>query len=326
MYNLNIKNEGIVMKILITGGLGFIGVNFTKYILGKYKDAKVVVLDKLTYAANREMLSSFKHFSNFKFYKGDISNYKFLEKVFLKEKFDYVVNFAAETSVDKSFIDPTLFYLSNLVGISNLAILSKKYSIKRLHQVSTDEIYGDLPLDSKKKFKESDPLNAKNPYSLSKAQAEEFLMMYSKIYDLDVTISRSANNFGPYQAKDKLIPLTISRILAKQDIPLFGEGENIRDWIFVLDHAKAIDLILFNGKKQEIYNVSSQNPLKNIDVVNILLKKLKGNKELIKHVEDRRVHDLKYAIDTTKIEKELGFKADYDFDYALDLTLDYYKN
>lgn len=313
------------MKILVTGGLGFIGVNFTKYILGKYKEAKVVVLDKLTYASNKKMLASFKHFSNFKFYKGDIADIKFLEKVFQKEKLDYVVNFAAETNVDRSFIENSLFFASNVLGVINLAMLSKKYGIKRFHQVSTDEVYGDLPLDSDYKFKENDALKPKNPYALSKAQAEDFLKMYSKINDLDITISRSCNNFGPYQAADKLIPLVANRFLFSQTVPVFDKGENVRDWIFVLDHCKAIEEILFNGKKQEIYNVSSQNPIKNIDLINLIAKKMNGDLSLLNYVSPRKIHDLKYAIDTSKIEKELGFKSDYDFDYALDLTLDYYK-
>ncbi len=313
------------MKLLITGGLGFIGVNFTKFVLGKYKDAEVVVLDKLTYAANKLVLDEFKHFSNFKFYKGDIAEYNFLEKVFRKEKFDYIVNFAAETSVDKSFIDEATFFKSNVLGVINLAMLSLKYKVKRMHQVSTDEVYGDLPLDSKKLFKESDEFNPKNPYALSKAQAEEFLFMYHKLHGLDVTISRSTNNFGRYQAGDKLIPLVINRALFGAEIPVFGDGKNVRDWIYVLDHCKAIDLIMRKGKSGEAYNVSSHEPHSNIELIKFILQKLRKKESLIKFVEDRKIHDKKYAVDTTKIEKELGFRHDYDFEYALDLTVDYYK-
>ncbi len=313
------------MKILITGGLGFIGANFTKYYLGKHKEDEVVVLDKCTYAANRSLLNSFKHFSNFKFYKGDIADIYFLEKVFKKEGFDYVVNFAAETSVDKSFLDPAIFYRSNVLGAINLATLSLKYNVKRFHQVSTDEVYGDLPLSSNKKFKESDPIKPKNPYALSKAQAEEFLLMYFNLTGLNLTITRSTNNYGSYQAEDKLIPLVISRAINKMEVPIFGDGKYIRDWLYVLDHCKAIELVLFSGKAGEIYNVSSHEPYKNIDLVKLILKKMRKSPSLIKFVPDRKVHDRKYAVDTTKIEKELGFKADYDFEYALDLTIEYYK-
>lgn len=313
------------MKVLVTGGLGFIGANFVKYFLGKYKSCELYCLDKLTYASNRSLLNTLKHFSNFHFIKGDISNLSFMKKVFSKHKFDYVVNFAAETSVDKSFIEPSIFYESNVVGVINLATLSLKYGVKRLHQVSTDEVYGDLELNSDYKFKETDALNPKNPYSLSKANADEFLIMYHNLTGLDVTISRSTNNFGAYQAQDKLIPLVINRALMEQEIPIFGTGKNVRDWINVLDHCKAIDLIIFNGKSGEIYNVSSHYPLTNLEVVKKILKKLNKDKSLIKFVEDRRVHDKKYAVDTTKIETELGFKSEFDFDFSLDLTIEYYK-
>ena len=247
------------------------------------------------------------------------------DPLYSKHKFDYVVNFAAETSVDKSFIDPTVFYESNVVGVINLATLSLKYGVKRLHQVSTDEVYGDLELNSDYKFKETDSLNPKNPYSLSKANADEFLIMYHNLTGLDVTISRSTNNFGAYQAQDKLIPLVINRALMEQEIPIFGTGKNVRDWINVLDHCKAIDLIMFNGKSGEIYNVSSHYPLTNLEVVKKILKRLNKDKSLIKFVEDRRVHDKKYAVDTTKIETKLGFKSEFDFDFSLDLTIEYYK-
>ena len=313
------------MKVLITGGLGFIGVNFTKFFLGKYKEDEVVVLDKITYAANRRILDEFKHFSNFKFYKGDIANLEFLEKVFRKEKFDYVVNFAAETSVDKSFLDEATFFKSNVLGVINLASLSLKYNVKRFHQVSTDEIYGDLPLDSKKKFNEEDPLNPKNPYALSKAQAEEFLFMYHKVHGLNMTISRSTNNFGRYQASDKLLPLVINRALNNMEIPVFGDGENIRDWFFVLDHCKAIDLIIKKGKNGEAYNVSSHEPHQNLELIKFILQKLRKKESLIRFVEDRKIHDRKYAVDTSKIENELGYRHDYDFEYALDLTIEYYR-
>lgn len=313
------------MNILITGGLGFIGSNFVKYCLNKYKDFEIYVIDSLTYAANRSLLTKFRHFSKFHFIKGDISDNKFLTKAFSKHKFDYVINFAAETSVDKSFINPELFYQSNVIGTINLMVLSKKFNVKRFHQVSTDEVYGDLEIDSTYKFKETDRFNAKNFYSLSKASAEEALITYGKIYDLDYTISRSVNNFGPYQGNDKLIPLVINRILQGREVPVFGDGKNIRTWIYVLDHCKAIDLILFNGKKGETYNVSSNFEMRNIDLIKEIIKRLKGDKSLIKFVEDRKIHDKKYTVDTSKIE-ELGFKCDYDFSFGLDETLEFYRS
>ncbi len=313
------------MKVLITGGLGFIGVNFTKFFLGKYKNDELVIVDKLTYAANKKMLDQFKNFSTFSFYKGDISDYSFLEKVFRKEKFDYVINFAAETSVDKSFMDEATFFETNVLGVINLATLCLKYNVKRLHQVSTDEIYGDLDVSSDYYFKETDSFNPKNPYALSKAQAEEFLMMYHKVHGLNVTISRSTNNFGKYQASDKLIPLVINRALNNMEIPVFGDGKNVRDWIYVLDHCKAIDLIIKNGKSGEAYNVSSHEPHQNLELIKFILQKMRKKESLIKFVEDRKIHDRKYAVDTSKIEKELGYRHDYDFEYAIDLTIDYYR-
>ena len=314
------------MKILVAGGLGFIGTNFVKMLLGKYKDYKIVVIDKLTYAANKIMLNEFRNFSNFKFIKGDIANYELLEKIFRKEKFDYVINFAAETSVDKSFTFQNEFVSSNVLGVVNLAMVCLKYNVKRLHQVSTDEVYGDLDLDSKEKFKEDSPFNPKNPYALSKAQAEEYLLMFHKLNGLNVTISRSTNNFGMYQASDKLIPLVINRALNKMEVPVYGDGKNVRDWIFVLDHCKALDLILFHGKDGEVYNIGADEFHSNINLVKFILKKLKKSEKLIEFVQDRKVNDKKYALDFSKITNELGYRKDYDFEYALDLTIDYYKS
>lgn len=313
------------MKVLVTGGLGFIGTNYVRYFLGKYKNDKIVVLDKLTYAANRFMLNEFKNFSNFKFIKGDITNFVTLEKVFRREKFDYVINLAAETNVDKSYLDEITFYETNVIGAMNLAVLSAKYNVKRMHQVSTDEVYGMIKRDENSSFKETDPLNPTNPYALSKATADQALLLYAKLHNLDLTISRSTNNFGKYQSKDKLIPLVIFRSLNKMEIPVYGDGKNVRDWIYVVDHCRAIDEILFKGKKGEIYNVSAHEPHTNLEIINFITKRLKIKKDLRVFVEDRKLHDEKYALDTSKIEKELGFKHLYDFEYGLDLTIDFYK-
>lgn len=312
------------MKILITGGLGFIGANLVKYWLGKYKKDEVAVIDKCTYAANQTLLKQFKVFPNFTFYKGDISDMSFLEKIFKKEGFDLCVNLAAETSVDRSFTNPDLFYQSNVIGVINLAICCSKYSVKHFHQVSTGEVYGDISLDSNHVFKETDPFNPKNPYALSKVHGEEFLKMFKLNNALTYTISRVCNAYGPYQAYDKLIPLVIKRAKAEQEIPIYGTGTNTRDWIFVLDVCYAIDLIMHKGKDGEAYNVSVHEEYENIKLVRLILKKLRRSSKLIKFVDDRKNHEIRYNFDTTKIEKELGFRYQYDFEYAIDLTIDHY--
>ena len=310
------------MKILITGGLGFIGSNFTKYYLGKYKDDEVVVVDKCTYASNNSLLKEFKNFKNFTFYKADIIDLNELEKIFKKEKFDYCVNLAAETSIDKSFLDPALIYATNVIGLMNLVTLVKKYGVSKFHQVSTYQVYGENK--SNAYFKETDEFNPSNPYSLSKAHAEEYLKMYSKVYDIDYTVSRICTCFGSYQAHDKLIPLVIYRAKFNQEVPVYGDGTNMRDWIYVSDACRAIDLILKKGKKGEAYNVSSHEEHSALEITKLLVKKMRKPSKLITFVEDRKINEKRFAIDTTKIESELGFRFEYDFEYALDLTLDYY--
>ncbi len=310
------------MKILITGGLGFIGSNFTKYILGKYKEDKVVVVDKCSYSSNTSLLKEFKNFKNFSFYKVDITDLDEIEKVFKKESFDFVVNLAAETSIDRSFLDPTLIYKTNVLGLMNLVSLSKKYDVKKFHQVSTYQVYGENK--SNAYFKESDPFNPSNPYSLSKVHAEEFLKMYSKVYDIDYTVSRISTCFGKYQAHDKLIPLVIYRAKFNQEVPVYGDGSNMRDWIYVIDACRAIDLILRNGKKGEAYNVSIHEEHSSLEIAKLIVKKMRKPSKLIKLVEDRKINEKRFAIDTTKIETELGYRFEYDFEYSLDITLDYY--
>jgi len=314
------------MKFLVTGGLGFIGSNFVKVILGKFKDSKVIVIDKITYASNKNLLNEFKNFSNFKFYKVDICDKEKLDKIFNKERFDYVINFAASTSVDKSFIYPDEFIKNNVLGAINLALLSTKYNVKRMHQVSTDEVYGDIDLDKDYSFKESDMLNPTNPYSISKAEADISLINYTKFSNLDLTISRSINNFGPYQSEDKLIPIIIKSAILNEKIPLFNNGKNKREWIYVLDHINAIINILFNAKKGSIYNIGSSNLYSNLDLTKLILNILNKDESLIDfNVKDRLIHDKKYKVDYSKIKKELGFKNDYEFNFALDQTLNYYK-
>ncbi|HKL73251.1 MAG TPA: dTDP-glucose 4,6-dehydratase [Candidatus Onthovivens sp.] len=312
------------MKILITGGLGFIGCNFVEYFLGKRKKDKIVVVDKCTYAANKRKLDEFKHFKNFKFYKEDITNLKAMDRIFKREKFDYVLNFAAETSVDRSFLSPELFFDVNVNGVINLLKLSRLYLVKRFHQISTDEVYGDLALDSKKIFKETDQLNPKNPYSLSKATADEYILMFHKIYGYDVTISRSTNNYGPYQAKDKLIPLVIARANMNAEIPIYGTGNNMRNWLYVYDHCVAIDKIIEFGKSGEIYNIGTTETYDNLYIVHHILDYMKKDYKLIKFVNDRLVHDQKYNLDCSKIKKELDFEPVYNLEAALDDTIDSY--
>ncbi|MFA6754948.1 MAG: dTDP-glucose 4,6-dehydratase [Bacilli bacterium] len=312
------------MKILVTGGCGFIGCNFVKLIMGKYKDYNIVVVDCLTYAGSLKNIEIFQKNSHFKFIKANICDKHTMDNIFNNEKFDYVVNFAAETSVDKSFLNPNLFFESNVLGTLNLLDLSRKYNIKRFHQISTDEVYGDLKKEKKISFKEKDSLNPTNPYSYSKACADNYVLMYSKIYDLDCTISRCSNNYGPHQFVEKLVPLVISRAKNNYKIPLYGKGKNERDWIFVYDHCTAIEKILFNGKKGNIYNISSGVIKTNIDVVTNILKIMKKPNTLISSVKGRLVNDSKYALNTHKIRHDLGWKPMVDYKTGIKETIDFY--
>ena len=310
------------MKILITGGLGFIGSNLTKYFLGKYKEDKIIIIDKCGYSANTKLLKEFSKFKNFKFYKEDITSLKDIEKIFRVEKFDYVINLAAETSIDKSFLDPELFYRTNVLGLINLVTLSIKYNVKKFHQVSSYQVYGENKGISY--FKETDSFNPTNPYALSKVHAEEYLKMHSLVNDLDYTISRPSTAFGPYQAHDKLIPRVIFRANNSSEVPIFGDGSNRRDFIYVYDLIRAIDLILRNGKKGEAYNVAVHEEHSSLEIAKLIIKKMRKSSKLINFVDDRKVNETRFAIDTTKIESELGYRYQYDFEYALDLTLDFY--
>ena len=255
---------------------------------------------------------------NFKFLHMNICDKENIDNLFEKEKFDYVINFAAETHVDRSIINPNIFLESNIIGVNNLLEASKKYKVKRFHQVSTDEVYGDLPLDRKDLlFKETNPLKTSSPYSASKASADLLTLAYHRTYNLDVTISRCSNNYGPYQFPEKLIPLMIDRALHNEYLPVYGSGENVRDWLHVYDHCVAIDLIVRNGRSGEIYNVGGNNEKSNIEIVKIILNELNKPESLIKHVSDRLGHDLRYAIDSTKLQKELGWKPKYTFNKGI---------
>ncbi len=315
------------MKILVTGGAGFIGGNFVHYMVNKYPEDEIVNLDLLTYAGNLETLKPVENKPNYKFVKGDIADRSFIFDLFEKEKFDVVVNFAAESHVDRSIKDPGIFVQTNVMGTVVLLDAAKAFGVKRFHQVSTDEVYGDLPLDRPDLFfTETTPLHTSSPYSSSKASADLFVMAYNRTFGLPVTISRCSNNYGPYQFPEKLIPLIISRALENEELPVYGKGENVRDWLHVEDHCVAIDLIIRNGRVGEVYNIGGHNERTNLEVVKTILKALGKPESLIKYVTDRPGHDMRYAIDPTKMETELGWKPKYVFDTGIQQTIEWYLN
>ena len=315
------------MKFLITGGAGFIGSNYLHYVVNKYPDDYFVCIDSLTYAGNINNIKDLNSKKNYKFVYGDITNRQLLDKLFMKEHFDYVINFAAESHVDNSIKNPSVFADTNINGTITLMDMCRKYGIKRYHQVSTDEVYGDLPLDEPNlKFTETTPLHTSSPYSSSKASADLFVMAYYRTYNLPVTISRCSNNYGAYQFPEKLIPVVISKALKNEAIPVYGKGENVRDWIHVNDHNIGVDLIIRKGKDGEIYNLGGHSEIRNIDVVKTILKYMKKNEELITYVDDRPGHDLRYAIDSSKVERELGWKLTHNFEEGIKETIDWYLN
>ena len=312
-------------KMLITGGAGFIGSNFIHYILSKYNDYQVINLDKLTYAANLDNLKDIEDNKNYKFIHGDIADQEFIFKLFEDKKFDIVINFAAESHVDNSILNPQIFTITNILGTQVLLDACRKYNIKRFHQVSTDEVYGELPLDDKSiLFTEKTPLNPSSPYSASKASADMLVKSYYRTYSLPITISRCSNNYGPYQHLEKLIPLMISKAINNDNLPVYGNGLNVRDWLHVYDHCTAIDLIIHEGKIGEIYNIGGNNEKSNIDVVKIILKELGKSEKLIKYVNDRPGHDLRYAIDSTKIKTTLNWNPVYSFEKGILDTIKWY--
>lgn len=312
-------------KMLITGGAGFIGSNFIHYILSKYNDYQVINLDKLTYAANLDNLKDIEDNKNYRFIHGDIADQEFIFKLFENEKFDIVINFAAESHVDNSILNPQIFTITNILGTQVLLDACRKYNIKRFHQISTDEVYGELPLDDNSiLFTEKTPLNPSSPYSASKASADMLVKSYYRTYSLPITISRCSNNYGPYQHLEKLIPLMISKAINNDNLPVYGNGLNVRDWLHVYDHCTAIDLIIHEGKIGEIYNIGGNNEKSNIDVVKIILKELGKSEKLIKYVNDRPGHDLRYAIDSTKIKTTLNWKPVYSFEKGILDTIKWY--
>ncbi len=313
------------MKILVTGGAGFIGGNFVHYMVGRYPEDMIVNLDNLTYAGNLETCKAVEEEKNYRFIKGDIADREFIFDLFEKEKFDIVVNFAAESHVDRSIEDPEIFVKTNVIGTTTLLDACKTFGIQRYHQVSTDEVYGDLPLDRPDLFfTEDTPLHTSSPYSSAKASADLFVLAYYRTFNLPVTISRCSNNYGPYHFPEKLIPLMITRALADESLPVYGKGDNVRDWLHVYDHCVAIDLIIRKGRVGEVYNVGGHNERTNLEVVKTILKALNKPESLIKYVEDRKGHDRRYAIDPTKLESELGWKPKYNFDTGIQQTIEWY--
>ena len=313
------------MKILVTGGAGFIGSNFIYYILDKYKDYKIICIDKLTYAGNLSTLSEAMKNQNFKFIKADICDIEKIDTVFKEEEPNIVVNFAAESHVDRSISNPEVFLFTIIMGTSVLLECCKKYNVKRYHQISTDEVYGDLPLDRPDlSFTEKSPLRPSSPYSVSKTSADLLVLSYFRTYKLPVTISRCSNNYGPYHFPEKLIPLIIIKALKNQRLPIYGDGKNVRDWIYVKDHCKAIDLILHKGKIGEVYNVGGNSEKSNLEVVKTILNILGKSEKLIEFVPDRLGHDRRYAINDYKIESELGFKRDVTFEQGIEKTINWF--
>lgn len=315
------------MKFLITGGAGFIGSNYLHYVVNKYSEDKFICLDALTYAGNYNNIKELENKDNFKFIKGDIRDKELVEKLFEQYKFDYVINFAAESHVDNSIKNPNLFADTNILGTMTLLNASKKYGVKRYHQVSTDEVYGDLPLDRPDLlFTEDTPIHTSSPYSASKAGADLQVLAYARTFKLPVTISRCSNNYGAYQFPEKLIPVVISKALNDEPIPVYGKGENVRDWIHVHDHNVGVDMIVRNGRDGEVYNLGGHSERTNLEVVKTILKQLNKPASLITYVTDRPGHDLRYAINSEKVEKELGWNRTYTFEEGIKETINWYVN
>lgn len=313
------------MTIIVTGGAGFIGSNFIYYMSGKYPEYRIVCVDCLTYAGNVSTLKGVMKNSNFRFHMANICDKKSIEQLFEEEKPDVVINFAAESHVDRSIEKPEIFLDTNIKGTAVMMDVCRKYGIKRYHQVSTDEVYGDLPLDRPDLlFTEKTPIHTSSPYSASKAAADLLVLAYYRTYGLPVTISRCSNNYGPYHFPEKLIPLMIINALADKQLPVYGEGLNVRDWLYVEDHCRAIDLIIQKGKVGEVYNIGGHNEMCNIEIVKLICRELGKPESLITYVTDRKGHDMRYAIDPTKIYEELGWLPETKFDDGIKKTVQWY--
>ena len=310
-------------KILITGGAGFIGSNYIKTVLSQGDDF-IVNIDKLTYAGNLENLREIENHKNYRFIRGDIANSELIDYLFNKYRFTHVVNFAAESHVDRSILGSEVFFRTNVIGTNVLLEASRRYEIIKFLQVSTDEVYGSLGKEGL--FTEETPLNPNSPYSSSKASADLMALSFYRTYDLPVVITRCSNNYGPLQFPEKLIPLMLINALNDKKLPVYGDGLNVRDWIFVIDHNLAVDLVLENGRVGEVYNIGASREMPNIEIVKLILNKLNKSEDLIEYVKDRLGHDRRYAIDSSKIQNELGWSPKFDFENALENTIDWYLN
>ncbi|MDF1610884.1 dTDP-glucose 4,6-dehydratase [Stygiobacter electus] len=311
-------------NILITGGAGFIGSNFINYILQNRDDINVVNLDKLTYAGNLENLKPIENKPNYHFVRGDITNVELVDYIFRKFDIKYVINFAAESHVDRSILGSEIFYRSNVIGTNVLLEASRRFEVQKFLQISTDEVYGSL--GDTGLFTEQTPISPNSPYSSSKASADLMVQAFHHTYGLPTVITRCSNNYGPLQFPEKLIPLMIINALNNKKLPVYGDGLNVRDWIYVIDHNKAAELVFEKGKVGEVYNIGASREMKNIEIVKLILKKLGKSEDLIEYVKDRPGHDRRYAIDSSKIQNELGWKPYYEFEEAIDFTIEWYLN
>lgn len=309
-------------NILVTGGAGFIGSNFINYILNKRDDYFIVNLDKLTYAGNLENLKEVESKKNYTFIKGDIVNGELVNYIFEKYKIKYVINFAAESHVDRSISGSEVFFRTNVIGTNVLLEASKRFAVERFLQISTDEVYGSLGPTGL--FTEKTPITPNSPYSASKASSDLLVQAFNHTYGLPTLITRCSNNYGPLQFPEKLIPLMILNALQDKKLPVYGDGMNVRDWIYVIDHNKAVELVFENGKVGEVYNIGASNEMPNLEIIKLVLKNLNKTEELIQFVKDRPGHDRRYAIDSSKIQSELGWKPEFDFDSAIQHTIDWY--
>lgn len=310
------------MNLLVTGGAGFIGSNFVRYILEKYPNYKVVNYDLLTYAGNLENLKDVENYPNYTFVKGDINNRELVDYLVKTHKIDIIVNFAAESHVDRSIADPGIFVKTNVLGTQALLEVAKENHIKKYVQISTDEVYGTLGETGY--FTEETPLAPNSPYSASKAGGDLLVRAYHETYGLNVNITRCSNNYGPYHFPEKLIPLMITNALEGKELPIYGDGQNVRDWLHVKDHCAAIDLVIHKGRPGEVYNIGGHNERTNNEIVHLIVEKLGVSKDLIKYVADRPGHDRRYAIDPTKIMNELGWKPEYTFEKGIEETIRWY--
>lgn len=309
-------------NILVTGGAGFIGSNFVNYILAKRDDYNIIILDKLTYAGNLENLIASESKKNYHFIKGDISNKELVNYLFTKFDIKYVINFAAESHVDRSILGSEVFFRSNVLGTNILLETARKFSVKKFLQVSTDEVYGSL--DSDGIFTEDTPLHPNSPYAASKASADMMALAFHHTYGVPVVITRCSNNYGPYQFPEKLIPLMIINSLKGKKLPVYGDGMNVRDWVYVIDHNAAVETVFENGKSGEVYNVGASNEMPNIKIVKLILSELGKSEDMIEFVKDRLGHDRRYAIDSTKIEDELGWSPKFNFEEAMSQTIKWF--